>query len=68
MSDLCFMPAHQLKSKLLHKDISASELLELFIKQISLHNQRINALVTLDLEAATRTAKKLDDYLIIFQL
>lgn len=64
MSDLCFMPAHQIKSKLLHKDISASELLELFIKQISLHNKRINALVSLDLEAATRTAKKLDDYLL----
>ena len=63
MPDLCFMPAHQLQSKLLAKDISARELLETFIAQTQKHNPSINALVTLNLESARQQAIEADQQL-----
>jgi amidase len=60
MSDLCFTPAHQLRSKLLAKEISASELLEVFIEQTQRHNPAINAMVTLNLEGARQQATEAD--------
>ena len=56
MPDLCFIPAHQLRNKLLSKDISARELLEVFITQTQKYNPTINALVTLNLEGARQQA------------
>ncbi|MCO4837825.1 MAG: amidase [Oceanospirillaceae bacterium] len=63
MPDLCFMPAHQLQSKLLAKDISARELLDVFIAQTQKHNPTINALVTLNIEPARKQAIEADQQL-----
>ena len=63
MSELCFMPAHKLRSKLLAKQISARELLELFITQTQKYNPSINALVTLNFEPARQQADATDHHL-----
>lgn len=63
MSDLGFMPAHQLRGKLLARQISARELLEVFISQTQLHNPSINALVTLNFAAARSQADAADHQL-----
>jgi len=60
MSDLCFTPAYQLRSKLLAREISATELLDVFIAQTERYNPAINALVTLNLESARQQAKVAD--------
>jgi amidase len=60
MSDLCFTPAHELRSKLLAREISARELLEVFIEQTQRYNPAINALVTLNLECARQQAEETD--------
>ena len=57
MSELCFTPAHQLRSKLLTREISARELLEAFIEQTQRYNPTINALVTVNLESARQQAE-----------
>lgn len=60
MSELCFTPAHQLRSKLLAREISATELLDAFIVQTQRYNPTINALVTLNLESARQQAEMAD--------
>lgn len=60
MSELCFTPAHQLRSKLLAREISATELLDAFIVQTQRYNPTINALVTLNLESARQQAEVAD--------
>tara|TARA_B110000240_G_scaffold197726_1_gene254090 strand:- start:443 stop:1879 length:1437 start_codon:yes stop_codon:yes gene_type:complete len=60
MSELCFTPAHQLRSKLLTREISARELLEAFIEQTQRYNPTINALVTVNLESARQQAEVAD--------
>ena len=63
MTDLCFMPAYQLRQQLLSKRLSARELLAAFEQRIERHNPVINALVTLDFEQAYRMAQFADDHL-----
>ena len=60
MADLCFTPAHKLRAMLLAREISAKELLEAFITQTQRHNPTINALVTLNIDAARQQAKAID--------
>lgn len=63
MSDLCFLPAHQLRQLLLSKRLSARELLAAYEQRIERFNPTINALVTLDFEQAYRMAQQADDHL-----
>jgi amidase len=63
VSDLCFLPAYQLRQQILSKSLSARELLSAFEQRIERHNPVINALVTLDFEQAYRIAQQADDHL-----
>lgn len=63
MTDICLMPAHVLRQKLITKAISATELLAAFEGRIQQHNPSINALVTVDFERAYLVANALDKHL-----
>ena len=63
MSNLLFQPAHQLRQSLINREVSAQELVQVFSQQISATNDHLNALVTLNLEAAEKHAQYLDWYL-----
>ncbi len=53
---LAYESATSLLGRLRRREISASELLEYFVRRVEAHNQKINAVVHLDLERAARTA------------
>ena len=63
MTDLCFLPAIELRQLLLQRELSATELLAAFEKQIENNNPVINALVTLDFDSAYVQAELSDQYL-----
>ena len=63
MSSLFFQPAHLLRQNILKRDISAQELVQEFGHQIGTTNDKLNALVTLNLDAARAHAQYLDEYL-----
>ncbi len=63
MTDLCFLPATELQQLLLQRQLSATELLNKFQKQIELNNPVINALVTLDFDRAYDQARVADEHL-----
>ena len=62
MSNLLFQPAHLLRQGLLNHEFSAQELVQAFSRQIRANNDKLNALVTLNLEGADKHAKKLDQH------
>ena len=61
--DICFFPAHIMLDMIAKKEISALELLLAHIDRIETVNQKINAIVTLDLERAREIALAIDDRL-----
>lgn len=63
MSDLVFLPAHQLAAMIRDREVSAVEVLEAHLKQIAHHNLSLNAIVTLDAQGAMQRAKAADEAL-----
>ncbi|MGB3756089.1 MAG: amidase [Rivularia sp. (in: cyanobacteria)] len=60
--NLVFKPAHQLALMIKERSVSAVEVLEAHLKQISQHNFKLNAICTLN-DRALETAKQADEAL-----
>ena len=63
MSDLVFLPAHQLAQMIRDRQVSAVEVFDAYLAQISKHNSKLNAICTLDADNARATAKLADEAL-----
>jgi amidase len=61
--DLCFTPATELARMLRQREVSARELLEAHLDRIERVNPRINAIVTMDVDAARAEAARADEAL-----
>jgi amidase len=57
MDDLVFRTASELAHSIRQGEVSASEVLEVHLRQIEAHNPRLNAVVTLDTEGAVILGK-----------
>lgn len=62
-SDLAWLPATEQLSLLASREVSAVELLELYLARIDAHNEGLNAIVTVDAKAAHRAAEMADQAL-----
>jgi amidase len=60
MTDVTLRPAVQLVAALREGTLGSRELLESYLQRIERHNPRLNAVVTLDVERARRTADAAD--------
>jgi amidase len=60
---LVFLPAHEIARLIRSGQRSACEVVEAHLRQIEIHNSRINAIVTLDTEDALRRAREADEAL-----
>lgn len=60
MNDLVFLPAHALVKGIRERTFSSVEVLQAHLKQISQHNAKLNAIVTLDEKNAIQKAKEAD--------
>ncbi|MCW5634357.1 MAG: amidase [Rubrivivax sp.] len=60
MHDLAFLPAHELARRLRRREVSARELLELYLARVERLNPRFNAVVVLDAERARACADAAD--------
>jgi len=60
MSDIALQPAHALAEAIRRRDISSREVLEHYLARVERLNAPLNAVVTLDPEAARRTADDAD--------
>ena len=60
MEHLAFAPALSLASKIRHKDISARELLELYLQRVEHYNPRLNAIIFRQDEQARQRADAAD--------
>jgi amidase len=60
MNDGTFMTAHELATVIRQRRVSAVEVLEAYLAQITWHNPTLNALVTLDEGRARRRAEAAD--------
>jgi amidase len=58
--DFAWLPATEQLAALDAKEVSSSELVELYLSRISTHNSALNAIVTVDADAARRTAAEAD--------
>jgi amidase len=58
--DFAFVPAIEQLAALDAKEISSAELVELYLSRINTHNRSLNAIVTVDADAARRAAKQAD--------
>lgn len=63
MTSLTFLPAHQLAQMIQERLVSAVEVLDAHLVQISQHNSKLNAICTLDEENARATARLADEAL-----
>lgn len=63
MSDLVFRPTHQIGQIIQDRNVSAVEVLDGHVTQISKHNAKLNAICTLDEERARQRAKQADEAL-----
>jgi amidase len=63
MTDLTFVPAHQLARMIRDRQVSAVEVLDEYLTQIAKHNSKLNAICTLDEENARARAKQADEAL-----
>ncbi|MGF1478255.1 MAG: amidase [Cyanophyceae cyanobacterium] len=61
--NIVFATASQLAQMIRNKEISAREVLEAYLEQIDKHNRKINAIVTLDVDRAKKTALEADEAL-----
>lgn len=62
MDNLVFTPAHQLAQMIKERQVSAVEVVEAHLNQISQHNSKLNAICTIN-ENALETAKQADEAL-----
>ncbi len=60
MTNLPFVPAHQLAQMIRDRQVSAAEVLDAYLAQITKHNSKLNAICTLDEENARARAKQAD--------
>ncbi len=61
MSDeIAFLPAHELALRIRRGELSSLELLELYLARIERYNPKVNAVIALDTERATRRARNAD--------
>ena len=63
MNELVFLPAHQLAQMIRDRDITALDLVEAYLSQITEHNAKLNAICTLDAGNARTRAKQADEAL-----
>ncbi len=63
MGDLVFYPAHQIAQMIRERSVSAVEVFDAHLAQISQHNSKLNAICTLDEERARQRAKQADEAL-----
>lgn len=63
MTNLVFASAHQLAQMIRERDVSAVEVLDAYLIQITKHNSKLNAICTLDEERACQRAKLADEAL-----
>ncbi len=63
MTDLVFTPAYQLAQMIRDRKVSAVEVLEAYLTQITKHNSKLNAICTLDEENARARARLADEAL-----
>lgn len=63
MSELVFLPTHQLAQIIRDRKVSAVEVLDAYLAQIAKHNTKLNAICTLDEERARAKAKQADEAL-----
>lgn len=61
MSDIAFYPVTKLARMIRDGEISSGELLEIYIHRIEQYNDRLNAVVTLDLDRAQAQARQADE-------
>lgn len=59
--DIVFTTASQLAQMIRDREVSAVEVLEAYLEQIDKHNDKINAIATLDRERAITRAKEADE-------
>jgi amidase len=59
--DLAWLPATEQLSLLASREVSAVELLALYLARIDAHNVALNAIVTIDADAAHQAARDADD-------
>jgi amidase len=62
-AELLFRSASEIAGAIRERQISAREVLELHLERIEQRNQRLNALVTVDVEGARRRAREADEAL-----
>ncbi len=60
VADICFMPARELAALVRGREISAVEVLEAFLDRIATTNPAVNAIVTLEPDAARKSAEAAD--------
>ena len=63
MSELVFLPAHQLAQRIRERTVSSVEVLEAYLTQIGKHNTKLNAIATVNEEAAYQRARLADEAL-----
>jgi amidase len=63
MTDLTFVPAHQLARMIRDRQVSAMEVLDAYLTQIAKHNSKLNAICTLDAENSRVRARQADEAL-----
>ena len=63
MTELAFLPAHELARLIRRKQVSAQELLAMYLGRISRLGGPVNAVVVLDAERATARARAADEAL-----
>jgi len=63
MTDLTFVPAHQLARMIRDRRVSAVEVLDAYLAQIAKHNSKLNAICTLDEATARNKALQADNAL-----
>ena len=63
MNNLVFLSASQLAKAIRERTVSSIEMIEAYLAHIALHNPRLNAIITLDVENAYQRAKEADEAL-----
>lgn len=63
MTELTFVPVHQLAQMIRDRQVSAVEVLDAHLAQIAKHNSKLNAICTLGEETARARAKQADEAL-----
>lgn len=63
MNDIIFKSANEIALSIRDRQVSSSEVVQAYLRQIETYNPKLNAIVTLDAEGALEQAKKADQAL-----